>query len=79
MSDDIDRASERETIARDDALRDQARRAGLQGKTVADSAEFCEAIGCGEVIPMARRVALPGCQFCVTCQQRIELKRRGIS
>ncbi len=77
MSDDVDRASEREAIAREDALRDQARRAGLQNKTVADSAKVCQARGCGEPIPQARRKALPGCQLCVACQQRAE-KRRGI-
>ena len=76
MSDDLDRASEREAIARDDALREQHRRAGLQGKTVADSAEFCEAPGCGEPIPMARRVAVPGCHLCVACQARRE-KQKG--
>lgn len=78
MSDDVDRASEREANARDDALRDQARRAGLQGKRVADSAEVCQARGCGEEIPMARRTALPGCKFCVACQRRIEVKRKGL-
>lgn len=76
MSDDVDRASEREAMARDDALREQARRAGLAGKTVADSAEWCEAPGCGEEIPMARRVAVPGCVLCVACQARRE-KQKG--
>lgn len=76
MSDDLDRASEREAIAREDALREQQRRAGLQGKTVADSAEYCEAPGCGDPIPMARRAAVPGCQLCVACQARIE-KQKG--
>ena len=72
----MDRASEREAIAREDALRHQARRAGLAGKTVADSAEWCEAPGCGEAIPMARRVAAPGCVMCVACQARFE-KQKG--
>jgi len=31
------------------------------------SAEFCEE--CGEPIPEARRLALPGVQYCVQCQQ----------
>lgn len=77
MSDDVDRASEREAIARDDALRAQRRRAGLMGKTVADSAQFCEGDeGCGAEIPLARRVAVPGCVLCVACQARLE-KARG--
>lgn len=76
MIDDIDRAQAREAEMLADALRDQARRAGLSGKTVADSAEFCQARGCGEEIPEERRQALPGIQFCVACQARRE-KRKG--
>ncbi len=73
MSDDIDRACEREEELRSDALRDQARRAGLLNKTVADSATECE--DCGDGIPMARRIAIPGCTRCVPCQQMAE--KRG--
>ena len=36
------------------------------------SAEQCEA--CGEVIPEARRAAVPGCKACVDCQQLNELR-----
>lgn len=75
MSDEVDLASEREAIARDDALRAQQRRAGLQGKTAADSATQCEA--CRSSIPLARRRAVPGCSLCVACQERAE-KRRGL-
>lgn len=76
MTDEIDRAAEREAELLSDALRDQARRAGLVGKTVADSAHYCGENadsswpGCGEPIAQARREALPGCQFCVVCQAR---------
>ena len=77
MSDDVDRASAREQEVRDDALRAQAQRAGLAGMTVADSAEFCEARGCGVVIPAARRAAVPGCRLCVVCRGRAELKGRA--
>ena len=38
------------------------------------SAEYCEE--CGEEIPLARRVAVPGCQTCAECQGIIELKRK---
>ncbi len=75
MTDDIDRAQEREAQMLADALRDQARRSGLAGKTSADSAEFCQARGCGEEIPDARRQKVPGVQFCVACQARRE--KRG--
>ncbi|MBU1352112.1 MAG: TraR/DksA C4-type zinc finger protein [Gammaproteobacteria bacterium] len=74
MTDDIDRAQAREAQMLADALRDQARRAGLAGKTTADSAEFCQARGCGEEIPDTRRNALPGVQLCVACQARQEKK-----
>lgn len=72
MTDDVDRAREREQELRGDALRDQARRAGLDGKTAADSAEYCLAHGCEEPIPTARRIAYPGCRYCIDCQRRQE-------
>ncbi len=75
LIDDIDRACDREAEMRADALRDHHRRAGLAGKTVADSAECCQAHGCGEPIPGARRIAMPGVQLCVACQARREKKR----
>lgn len=77
MIDDIDRASAREEEILSDALRDQVRRAGLAGKTVADSAEYCEAEHCGEPIPQRRRQAVPGCRFCVNCQGRQEKSNKG--
>lgn len=73
MTDDIDRAQDREQQLRADALRDQARRAGLAGKTGADSATEC--IDCGVLIPEARRQAIPGCQRCVKCQTTREPKK----
>lgn len=80
MTDEIDRASAREAEWLADALRDQTRRAGLAGQSVADSAHHCGENagsgwpGCGEPIAQARREALPGCQFCVVCQARREKK-----
>lgn len=38
-----------------------------------ESAEDCES--CGVAIPLARRLAVPGCQTCVDCQSLRE--RRG--
>ena len=70
MVDDVDRASQREAEMLADALRAQARRAGLVGKTVADSALFCG--DWASAIPVARRDAVPGCQWCVACQARRE-------
>lgn len=73
MTDDVDRASAREAELLTEALHQQARRAGLAGKTAADSAEWCE--HCGDSIPLARRVAVPGCLYCVACQARTEIRR----
>lgn len=75
MTDPIDRGCEREDELRADAIAEQRRRAGFDGKTVADSAEFCEA--CGDPIPEARRQAVPGVQTCVDCQTLIE--RAGLT
>ena len=75
MTDFFDRAQARELQLREDALRDQVRRAGLVGKTMADSATEC--IDCDAQIPEARREAQPGCQFCVACQARIEKAQKG--
>lgn len=70
MTDIYDRATEREERFRDDALQEQARRAGLTGKTVRDSAKECRI--CDESIPAARRKAIPGVQTCVECQAELE-------
>ncbi|CAE1145029.1 MULTISPECIES: TraR/DksA family transcriptional regulator [Serratia] len=40
------------------------------------SAYFCEA--CGDLIPDARRVLIPGVTRCVTCQEIHEAKARHI-
>ena len=72
MTDDIDRARKREEELLGDALRDQARRAGLAGKTAADSAEYCQAPECEKPISSARRAAYPGCMRCIDCQRAIE-------
>lgn len=66
--DAIDAASELEELQRQAAI--QAHRIDHN----AVSAEHCEE--CGEDIPQARRVAVPGCQTCAECQGIIELKRK---
>jgi len=52
------------------ALQAQAERAGLDGKTVDDSATHCHL--CEEPIPQGRREAYPGVQTCIACQQELE-------
>lgn len=63
--------------ARDGAVQDQidasvedaVQEARSQLQT-GESAEFCEE--CGEAIPEPRREAIPGVQYCVTCQAELE-------
>lgn len=38
-----------------------------------ESAEDCES--CGVEIPLARRLAVPGCQTCTECQSLREVRR----
>ena len=44
----------------------------LAKQATAESAEYCE--DCGDEIPEARRLAVPGCQRCVFCQEKAERK-----
>ena len=71
MADIIDTASEIEELQRNAAL--SAHRIDRS----AVSAEHCE--DCGIEIPEKRRVAMPGCQMCASCQADLELirKQRG--
>lgn len=68
MSDEIDRAQQREAEIRDDALQAQQRRAAAM--CYGESARWCQV--CDELIPLARRRAVPGVQTCVACQTDLE-------
>ena len=70
MTDLCDRSGEVEQAMRDESLRQHARRAGLSGKTLRDSAHRCQA--CAEPIPDLRRQALHGVQTCLACQRELE-------
>lgn len=77
--DDIDRAQERELAEREAALeRIAAAARGIPpGHTSpAESADEC--MECGELIPSARQIAVPGCQLCVECADRVERAARGL-
>lgn len=67
----VDLATELEQTTRDQAVAEIRARIGSGA-----SAQFCLADGCGEEIPEARRIAVPGCRFCVACQAQLE-RRRG--
>lgn len=72
--------------ARDGAIQDQiddtvtdAVKHARSRLPLGDGAEFCE--DCGDDIPKARRIALPGSRTCVTCQAAREamLRPAGIN
>ncbi len=76
--DEADRAQELEYQHRAAALerRVMAARGVEPGPgDVRDSADEC--MECGELIPSARQIAVPGCQLCVECAERIEREVRG--
>lgn len=68
MTDDIDRACEREQIDRAAAIEHERGHYALHWE--ADSATECA--GCGAQLPDARREAIPGVQLCVECQSEAE-------
>lgn len=69
MADIIDNASTLEDLQRDAALSMHR----LNHSAV--SATHCEE--CGEDIPELRRVKVPGCQRCASCQQDEELRMKN--
>ncbi|PLP96023.1 conjugal transfer protein TraR [Pseudomonas sp. FFUP_PS_473] len=62
-----DMASEVEEVFREQAL---AAQLAAQGNHGGMSATHCE--HCGEAIPEARRLALPGVVLCVPCKEHVE-------
>ena len=72
-----DRATEREEMDREEALRRQAAKfAEPAGDWQVASQKWCTDAGCGQRIPEERRRAIPGVRFCVECQQRHEEEER---
>ncbi|HBM9294618.1 TPA: TraR/DksA family transcriptional regulator [Citrobacter freundii] len=68
MADTIDLAQQREQEDRERYI-NKAR-----SRIAAPSRFLCEE--CDAPIPEARRIAIPGVVFCVTCQQIAELKHK---
>lgn len=69
MADPVDIGNERAEQHLADALA-RHQQASLRQ---AVSALWCE--DCGEAIPLARREAVQGCQYCIDCQQIREVRR----
>lgn len=73
--DDFDHASEIEELYRALAISAATRH---DRDASAESEEFCRSESCGKPIPDERRRAIPGCRFCIECQERREQAiRRG--
>lgn len=68
MADVADVAAEREAIF----LAESLARAG-RAKPSGPSARYCA--GCGEPIPEPRRVAVPGVELCISCQEEQDNER----
>ncbi|MDR3631729.1 MAG: TraR/DksA C4-type zinc finger protein [Desulfocapsaceae bacterium] len=69
MADQFDRAQELDARYRRQAL-DAHRSRRPQG----ESRTHC--LDCGEAIPEARRLAVPGCRYCIDCAEEHERKER---
>jgi phage/conjugal plasmid C-4 type zinc finger TraR family protein len=69
MADEADVANDRQEIETARYLAGLTRYAGI-------SADDCEQ--CGAEIPVARQIAVPGVQLCVTCANRAELAAKGV-
>lgn len=71
MADLIDEASAIEELQRNTAIQNMRR-----NKETVSSILCCK---CGEPIEEQRRLAVPGCQTCISCQEDLELisKQRG--
>ena len=71
--DEADLAAKELAIKTDIALKNlRAKQAEQQAKETADNC-----VECGELIPSARQIAVPGCQLCVDCAEAYELATRG--
>ena len=66
MADVMDGVQEREQAERERHINN------VRSRIAVPSRFFCEE--CNAPIPEARRIAIPGVAFCVTCQQIAELK-----
>lgn len=65
--DQFDRAQELEMIERESAL-NLAKRRFAELKTIPGAETALDCLQCGNEIPEARRLALPGIMVCVDCQ-----------
>ncbi|MCQ4970003.1 TraR/DksA family transcriptional regulator [Enterobacteriaceae bacterium DFI.7.85] len=68
MADSIDLAQQREHEERERLI--------LKARSRGAAVSLFLCASCGESIPEARRIAVPGVALCVTCQEVTELKSK---
>lgn len=59
-----------------DSINDEIKRA-RKSVPCGVSLEYCEE--CGEEIPEARRIAIPGVKLCVQCQEEVDKQQKAVS
>lgn len=79
MSDLSDEASDQEAWFREQGIRQARASLGAAGEWDRLSAKWCKGAVCGDRIPDERRRAIPGVEFCVTCQEMLEQRTRRTS
>jgi len=71
--DEADRAQVQEEALLEFAI------AAARGVLPAETVSASECVECGLEISSARQLAVPGCQLCYDCAERVEsLRRRGL-
>ena len=71
--DDIDRANDEATAQ----LTASLTQAQQQRETLAAFPTADECVECGDLIPSARQIVMPGCQLCIHCAEKFERTNRG--
>ena len=66
MADEVDTANDQQARLLSAAIQHVAGAACGRGESLVECLE------CGEVIPENRRVAVPGCEHCITCAEWLE-------
>lgn len=70
MADDGDRSSENEILYIKSSLAAHSARAKETGESLFECFE------CGDEIPEGRRLASPGCKYCIECQAWLDKGRK---
>lgn len=58
-----------------EAVQQERLQHAIDNRVVYQGVSATECDSCGDDIPEARRLAVPGCRFCVSCQGLMEVRR----